>query len=115
MEGSVIQVPQKKDRQMLSKLFLYLVKAFLGVPRTLTDTQCGFKLYKGGIARELFGGLETRGFLFEIEIILAALRKNYRIGEFPVEWRCDRDSRISVSSTLGRVLSEAVHLKMKRY
>ena len=114
MEGSVIQVPQKKDRQMLSKFFLSFVKTFLGVPRTLTDTQCGFKLYKGGIARELFGGLETKGFLFEIEIILSALKKNYRILEFPVEWKCDRDSRISVSSTLGGVLSEAARLMMKR-
>ncbi len=64
----------------------------LRVPRELTDTQCGFKVYRGDVARELYGQCVTDGFLFDIEIILRAIEKGYRIGEFPVEWACDRDS-----------------------
>lgn len=115
MEGSIVVVPQKKDRRVLSKFFLLFIKSFLAVPKRLTDTQCGFKVYKGKIARELFHRLETKGFLFEIEIILMALKKNYRIEEFPVEWRCDRDSRISIWNTMGGVLYEAMRIKLKKY
>ena len=78
----------------------------LGVPRELTDTQCGFKIYRGDVARELYGQCVTDGFLFDIEIILRAVKKGYRIGEFPVQWVCDRDSRLSVARTPWPVLAE---------
>ena len=83
----------------------------LGTPRELTDTQCGFKIYKGDIARELYSQCVTDGFLFDIEIILRAQRKGYRIGEFPVEWACDPDSRLSVTRTPWPLLVELYKLK----
>jgi dolichyl-phosphate beta-glucosyltransferase len=74
------------------------------VPRELTDTQCGFKLYRGDVARDLYKSCITDGFMFDIEIILRAAKKGYRIGEFPVQWACDLDSRLSVTRTPWPVL-----------
>jgi hypothetical protein len=44
--------------------------------------------------------------MFDIEIILRAVKKGYRIEEFPVEWACDPDSRLSVTRTPWPVLAE---------
>jgi dolichyl-phosphate beta-glucosyltransferase len=97
---------QPWHRRLLSRTFKATVRLMLRVPRELTDTQCGFKVYKGDVARALYSQCITDGFMFDIEIILRAVRQNYRIGEFPVEWACDRDSRLSVARTPWPVLAE---------
>lgn len=102
---------QPWHRRLFSRAFKAVVRALLGVPRRLTDTQCGFKMYKGDVARILYGECVTDGFMFDIEIILRATRKGYRIREFPVEWACDLDSRLSVTRTPWPVLAELVELK----
>ena len=42
-----------------------------------SDTQCGFKFYSGPIARELFAESVIDGFLFDVEILVRAIRKGY--------------------------------------
>ena len=102
---------QPWHRRLLSRTFKATVRLVLGVPRDLTDTQCGFKVYKGGVARALYSRCITDGFMFDIEIILRAVKEGYRIGEFPVEWVCDLDSRLSVARTPWPVLSELRTIK----
>ena len=102
---------QPWHRRLISRTFKATVRTILGVPRQLTDTQCGFKLYRGDVARALYGQCVTDGFLFDIEIILRAVRQGYRIGEFPVRWACDRDTRLSVTRTPWPVLSELLTLR----
>ncbi len=103
---SAVLRDQPWHRRLISRTFKWTVRTILGVPREFTDTQCGFKIYKGDVARELYGQCVTDGFMFDIEIILRAVRKGYRIGEFPVRWACDRDTRLSVTRTPWPVLSE---------
>ena len=97
---------QPWHRRFLSRTFKATVRLMLRIPRELTDTQCGFKVYKGDVARALYSQCITDGFMFDIEIILLAIRNGYRIGEFPVEWACDPDSRLSVTRTPWPVLVE---------
>ena len=102
---------QDLDRALISKLFKFIMKlSFNSLPQ-LTDTQCGFKIYKGNVARELFSELQINGFLFEIEFILKAVRSKYKILEFPVEWSCDRDSRISLLKSPWKVFSDLIRIK----
>jgi dolichyl-phosphate beta-glucosyltransferase len=108
---SAILRGQPWHRRLLSRTFKATVRTVLGVPRDLTDTQCGFKIYRGDVARELYGQCVTDGFLFDIEIILRAVKKGYRIREFPVQWVCDPDSRLSVTRTPWPVLAELFALR----
>ena len=103
---SAILRDQPWHRRLISRSFKWTVRTILGVPREFTDTQCGFKIYKGDVARGLYRQCVTDGFLFDIEIILRAIKKGYRIREFPVQWACDRDTRLSVARTPWPVLSE---------
>ena len=100
-------------RQLTSRLFRFAVRRYLHTPHHISDTQCGFKLYKGDIGREIFKSCSTDGFLFDLECILIAQSKGYRQQEFPIEWTCDRDSRLSILKSLYAVLKELRELKQR--
>jgi dolichyl-phosphate beta-glucosyltransferase len=97
-------------RRLTSLLFRKLSKIYLNIPASLTDTQCGFKFYKGDVARELYADSVVDGFTFDLEIILRARNSNYSILEFPIEWSCDRDSRLSILSS-GKIFNELNMIK----
>jgi dolichyl-phosphate beta-glucosyltransferase len=99
------------DRKAVSSLFRTVAALWLGLPHTLSDTQCGFKMYRGEVARRLYAASTTDGFLFDLEIILRALREGLSIREFPVEWSCDRDSRIGLRRNALEVLRDLVRLR----
>lgn len=111
MQGCHIQKAQSLYRHICSKLFHWYVAHYVGVPAELTDTQCGFKVYKGEVARRMYGQCITEGFAFDIEIVMRAQKEGYRIKEFPVDWTCDRDSRLSPSRSLWRTFSELASIK----
>jgi dolichyl-phosphate beta-glucosyltransferase len=98
LKGSVIRRNRSLKRRVLSRFFRLAAIVLTGVPPRFSDTQCGFKLYKGEVARELFAECLTKGYLFELEILVRALGKGYRVEEFPVEWTCDRDTRLKPGS-----------------
>ena len=111
LPDSLILRRQRLHRRFMSWLFRKIVGLFMGVPGALTDTQCGFKVYRGDVARELYGGCLSDGFMFDIEILLRALKKGYRVREFPVEWRCDWDSRLRPGRSAVDTFSELSAVK----
>lgn len=98
-------------RRICSRLFKWFVHKMMNIPPELSDTQCGFKVYKGAVARELYAECVTDGFMFDVEIIIRALKQGLRIREFPIEWVCDLDSRLSLAKTPWPVLRELLRLK----
>ena len=102
---------QPLRRRICSALFRQVMIYFMKMPPQITDSQCGFKIYNGDIARKLYSKCITDGFMFDIEIILRAKKQNYRIMEFPIQWTCDRDSRLSLSRSLFSVLRELLAIK----
>ncbi|MQW76408.1 glycosyltransferase [Nocardioides sp. dk4132] len=52
----------------------------------IVDTQCGFKLLRGDLARDVFSVLRTPGFSFDVELLARARRLGAVIDEFPVVW-----------------------------
>ncbi len=109
-ESSILMKPVWY-RRVASSLFRKLTKSYLHLPRGLTDTQCGFKILNGTTARELFGLSKSDGFIFDLEIILLAGKRDYKLMEFPIEWKCDRDSRLSLPGIIFPVFKELQRLK----
>jgi dolichyl-phosphate beta-glucosyltransferase len=62
----------------------------------VTDTQCGFKFFRGSLARAAARPLRTRGFAFDVELIANCLRLGATITEIPVCWRDMPGSTFSV-------------------
>lgn len=111
LSESKITMPQTLYRRICSRIFHRISIHFIGIPAELTDTQCGFKIYKGETAHQLYNDCQTDGFMFEIEIILRAIKKGFRIKEFAITWSCDRDSRLKPSRSIWKVISELKVIK----
>jgi dolichyl-phosphate beta-glucosyltransferase len=111
LKETVVQRDRPLRRRAISRLFHWAAVTITGLPRWITDSQCGFKVYKGEMARDLFAGLATPGFLFEIEIILKAVRRGFRLEEFPVEWTCDLDSRLRPASEAKGIIWELIKVR----
>ena len=98
-------------RRLVSILFRIVTKLLFPSMWRFSDTQCGFKIYDGIIARDLFSRGRIDGFLFEIEILRLAKEKYISMKEMPIEWTCDRDSRLSFIPTIWEVLRDSWKLK----
>lgn len=73
---------QQRLRQSMSRIFNAVVRSV--AVRGLRDTQCGFKAFKGEVARAIFGVQRIDGFGFDVEILRIAQSRGLRIVEVPV-------------------------------
>ena len=111
MTGTHILKAQNLYRRICSRFFHWLMLHFMAIPARFTDTQCGFKIYRGEIGRNLYAQCVTNGFMFDIETIIRAGKSDYRISEFPVDWTNDRDSRLSPIRCSWELMKELILIK----
>jgi len=89
-----VSVAALPHRVAAGRVFNWLV-ARLGL-RSVADSQCGFKVFSAAAAERLFVGLRTRGFGFDVELLLAAQAAGYRVVEIPVNWADQPGSKVGV-------------------
>ena len=111
LSGCHILRPQSVYRKICSRLFHWFLIHDIKLLGNLTDTQCGFKVYSGPVARELYAESRIDRFMFDIEIILLALARGYAIREFAVDWTCDPDSRLKPAKEAFDVFRDVIKLK----
>ena len=97
-----VAVSARPHRVIAGRIFNWL-RDRLGV-RDVADSQCGFKLMRGAVADALFGRLSTRGFGFDVELLLLAQAARYRIAEVPVNWSDQPGSKVGVLTDGPRML-----------
>jgi len=91
LKETKIKRQQPLYRKVGSKVFWFVVKGFMGV--SVSDTQCGFKIYRSQAAKAIFERVATDGFMFDIEALLVAKKLKLKHAEFAVEWANDSDTR----------------------
>lgn len=62
----------------------------------LEDTQCGFKAFTAAAADDLFPQMSTKGFGFDVELLLRARARGWRVSEVAVNWTDQQGSKVSV-------------------
>lgn len=106
------EVDQPWHRRAMGKGFNLLVQGLL-LPG-LWDTQCGFKLFRGEVARDLFGRLRTDGFAHDVEILYLARGAGYRVSEVPVRWINSNSSRVQPFRHSREMLSDVLRIRFGR-
>jgi glycosyltransferase involved in cell wall biosynthesis len=61
----------------------------------IRDTQCGFKMFRGPIAEDLFTFQTLTNWSFDIELLIIARRRGYRIMELPISWFFNPETKLS--------------------
>lgn len=77
----------------------------------LRDTQCGFKLLPGELARQLSRELTFDGFIYDVELLTRAQRRGFSIVEVPVRWAHVEASRVKPLRHGLQMLVDALRLR----
>lgn len=109
LRESRVGVHQPFYRELMGKVFNRLLW-LLGL-RGLWDTQCGFKLLDGAIARSLFTEMQLDGFAWDVELVWRARQAGYRVLEVPVRWDNDQDTRVSPLGSSLEMLRDVLWLR----
>jgi dolichyl-phosphate beta-glucosyltransferase len=113
VSGASVEVPQPFYRQVGSRAFGLAMHLLLGL-WGIHDTQCGFKVFKGDVARDLFGRQRIDGYMFDVEILHLAERLGYRMKEVGVRWRDDGDSRLRLVAGNWRNFVDLLRIRFAR-
>ena len=107
--GSDVQLHQPFYRELMGKTFNKIIR-LLGVGG-LKDTQCGFKLLDGEVARKVCVDLTTPGFAFDVELIWLARRFGHRVMEVGVVWVNSPESRVHPLTDPPKMILEILRFR----
>jgi dolichyl-phosphate beta-glucosyltransferase len=86
------RIGEPSRRHLMGRVFNRMV-SLLAVPG-LTDTQCGFKCFRGETAQDLFPRLTLDGFAFDVELLYLARKLGLPYSEVGVDWYYRSQSKV---------------------
>lgn len=108
---SKIERHQPWYRELAGKTFNLLVRAS-GV-RGIRDTQCGFKLLDGDLARQLAADLTIDRFAWDVEMVWLAQRRGIPVKEVGVVWHNDPASKVRFVRDSSRMACDLVRMRWR--
>jgi len=111
LPGADIRVPQPPYRRLASEIFKWVRYLMIGL-WNISDTQCGFKAYRGPAARQLFALAQVERFLFDVEILYLADRAGLRILEIPVRWTDASGSKVRFWENLIHMIPDLWRIRL---
>jgi len=109
LDEDLVRRRQPFYRQFMGKIFNGFVR-ILAV-HGIHDTQCGFKLFRGDVARELFADARIDRFAYDVEILYLARQRGIEIAEVPVLWFNSPESKVSVVQDSLRMLRDLARIR----
>ncbi len=109
VDGATIAEYQPFYRNGAGQIFNCFIRYYLGLH--FQDTQCGFKVFHRRTLY-LFEHLESKGWAFDVELLLRAQRDGLVIREVPVTWRNGKESRVRLSDAWS-ILRELRRMKLR--
>jgi dolichyl-phosphate beta-glucosyltransferase len=109
VDEELVRKRQPFYRVFMGKTFNAFVR-LVAVPG-IHDTQCGFKLFRGDVARDLFSRAKIDRFAYDVEILYLARRQGLAIAEVPVLWFNSPESKVAVVRDSLRMLRDLVRIR----
>jgi glycosyltransferase involved in cell wall biosynthesis len=99
-------------REVISRCYIWMVRS--SAHAHFSDAQCGFKALNRQAAQSLLPQVRDTGWFFDTELLVLAERLGYRIGEIPVHWTDDPDTRVHIFNTAVADLKGLMRLRRER-
>ncbi len=109
LDRSLIGVHQPGFRETMGRFFNLAMRAATGL--AISDTQCGFKLFRADVAQEVFSRQQLERFGFDAEVLCIAHRRGYRIAEVPVRWNHVDGSKVGMLTGL-HAFGELIEIRL---
>ena len=104
--GARLGQRQPLPRRIVGRSFVLLCRAVLSEPTT--DLYCGFKLWRGPVAEDVFARIHLDGWTFDAEALAMARALGYRLRETGIVWTDREGSRLSMARVLVPVVRELI-------
>ena len=88
----------------------HLIVFMLGIQQ-IKDTQCGFKLLTRKACCKIIPKMHVEGWIFDIELLLLAMRMQIPVAEIPVTWHEVGGTKLNILTDSIQML---IHLLMIR-
>lgn len=108
VKRQLITRPQPRHRDLMGRSFNLILRALRLTE--IRDTQCGFKLFPGDLARALSAVQQLDGFAFDVELLLAAREWGFAPKEVAVRWNHVEASRVMAGRHSIEMLRDALRL-----
>ncbi|CAR31003.1 hypothetical protein ZYGR_0P03090 [Zygosaccharomyces rouxii] len=101
-------------RSFIRNLLMYGLHTLVFVfgIRSIKDTQCGFKLFNRSAIESIFPYLHTEGWIFDVEILMLALRKKIPISEVAISWHEVDGSKMDLARDSINMAKDLVVIRM---
>ncbi len=99
---AVVETAQPWLRRTMSRAFQALSNCILGT--RITDTTCGFKLFRRDAAQAIFARQTIEDWSFDSEIMAIARLLGYPITEIPVHWADSRATKVRLVRDTAKTL-----------
>jgi dolichyl-phosphate beta-glucosyltransferase len=100
-------------RRIGARVFNGIVRVSTGLH--VTDTQCGFKAFRGPLARRVFAASRADRWGQDVEVLDLAARLGASLSEVPVAWTAVEGSHVRVGPDAVRTMVEIVaYLRRRR-
>ena len=100
-------------REMMGKTFNRILRLLALVEER--DTQCGFKLIQGDLARDLFADLAVERFAYDVELVCLAKDRGAKVIEQGVCWEDSPNSRVHPIRDSANMLMDVLRLRLRRW
>jgi dolichyl-phosphate beta-glucosyltransferase len=104
-----VHVERRWYRHVMGRTFHWLVETM--AVKGVRDTQCGFKLFRGAVAHDLFSRMRMAGFSFDVEVLLMAQRRGYLVAEVPINWVHQPGSKVNVVRDSIRMAADLIAIR----
>lgn len=110
LKNGHIKIRQPFYRIIIGRLGNMLIRILL--IKNIKDTQCGFKLFRHDVAKQIFFKQKIKRWGFDMEALVIAQLLNYKTKEIPVSWFNSTETRLRpIRDTFGTLL-ELIHIKL---
>jgi hypothetical protein len=108
--GAQLGQRQTLPRRFVGRGFQQVCRAILSEPTR--DLFCGFKLWRGEAAEDIFERLSLDGWTYDAEAISMARALGYRVTEAGIVWTDREGSRLQMARILVPVIRELLAAKV---
>src|SRR5215216_5406355 len=109
LRAAGVRVHAKLYRHLIGRTFHILVEWL--ADGGVKDTQCGFKLFRSPVAQDLFSRTLMNGFSFDVEVLVMARQRGYRVAEIPVNWTHQPGSKVRLTFDSLRMAADLVKIR----
>ena len=104
------RINEPENRHTMGRVFNAVIQSLLIAG--ISDSQCGFKMFRADAAEQLFSRLTIDGWAFDVELLYLARRMGYHVREMGVPWQYESDSRVRPGRDALEMLRDVLKIKI---